>query len=206
MYIRFVEDFLTPEKCELLISKYEIDKDLSDIDTRKVQDRDKTIRELYLKRDDLTQDWGKDLENLDLKISSEIEKYLDPLFNYREDYNFSHAVFWEQRTGEFSPEHFDSPFVYDGKNDIQHRDFLVLLYLNENESGGEIIFPLQKKVYKPSTGSLIIFPTNQLFPYKTTPPLDKTRYLMRFSYFLNVEKIVSSQGYTVSKTKASELS
>ncbi|WP_127714913.1 2OG-Fe(II) oxygenase [Halobacteriovorax sp. HLS] len=206
MYIRFVEDFLTKDQCNQLISKYNLDKHLSDIDTRKVQDRDKTIRELYLKRDDLSQDWSNDLESLDLKISTEIENYLEPLFNYREDYNFSHGVFWEQRVGEFSPEHFDAPFVYDGANDIHQRDFLVLLYLNENESGGEIIFPLQKQVFKPTTGSLIIFPTNQLFPHKTTPPLDQTRYLMRFSYFLNVEKIASAQGYVTSKTKSSQLS
>jgi hypothetical protein len=206
MYIRFVENFLSAEECETLISKYKVDESLGDIDTRKVQDQDKVIRELYLKRDDLKEDWASTLESLDLKVSQEIENYLSPLFNYREDYNFSHAVFWEQRVGEFSPEHFDSPFVYDSSDNISHRDFLVLLYLNENDVGGEVIFPLQKKVFKPRVGSLIIFPTNQLFPHKTTPPIDKTRFLMRFSYFLNIEKIASSQGYVTSKSKTSELS
>jgi predicted 2-oxoglutarate/Fe(II)-dependent dioxygenase YbiX len=51
----------------------------------------------------------------------------------------------------------------------------VLISLNNNYKGGELIF-FQNKEYKLKPGEVIIFPSNFLYPHKVMPITEGTRY------------------------------
>jgi hypothetical protein len=53
-----------------------------------------------------------------------------------------------------------------------------LIYLNENYEGGELGFPKQKIVLKPSSGDLVIFPGNMNYPHEVMKVIYGDRYTM----------------------------
>lgn len=55
-----------------------------------------------------------------------------------------------------------------GSSDF-HRVITVLIYLNCDYEGGEIHFPSQKLLLKPSSGDILIFPSNRRFKHEVMP-------------------------------------
>ena len=57
------------------------------------------------------------------------------------------------------------------------REVSSVFYWNDNYEGGEIVFPNQNKIIKPSPGMLILFPSSSDFPHKVLPVISGTRYV-----------------------------
>ena len=52
------------------------------------------------------------------------------------------------------------------------------IYLNDIEEGGETEFLYLSKRIKPTTGTVVIFPTNYPWTHRGNPPLSETKYIM----------------------------
>ncbi len=58
------------------------------------------------------------------------------------------------------------------------RDISILLYLNDNFSGGELEFPLFNYHYKPRPGDLLFFPSDYRYRHQAHPVEDGLRYVI----------------------------
>ena len=52
----------------------------------------------------------------------------------------------------------------------------MILYLNDDYQGGELIFPRQKIEYKPKAGDLVMFPSGFGYPHGTAPVTSGIKY------------------------------
>ena len=67
------------------------------------------------------------------------------------------------------------------------REISSVFYWNDNYDGGEILFPKQNKKIKPSSGMLIIFPSNLDFPHEVFPVRNGVRYVSTSFWHSNWE-------------------
>ena|GEM_PF-2376721 len=181
-YIHVEENFISRDQCAEYLKAYEEIRHLSKKNKRSVSGFEKVINEVLL--NDISPYWNSVVSHVDSLIFEKIKKYLNQFLTLGpSSYELDNIVIWEQKIGEFAPLHYDKEWLLSGEDEkYQHRNFLCLLYLNDNYEGGELIFPVQKKVIKPQTGTLVIFPTSLMFPHKTIPAELNNRYLMRLTY------------------------
>jgi predicted 2-oxoglutarate/Fe(II)-dependent dioxygenase YbiX len=57
-----------------------------------------------------------------------------------------------------------------------HRRISTVYYINDNYSGGEIIFPRFNITFKPKANQMIIFPSTYVYNHSVSPVLEGTRY------------------------------
>lgn len=57
-----------------------------------------------------------------------------------------------------------------------HRRMSLVYYINEDYSGGEIVFPRFDITYKPKANELIIFPSTYVYNHSVLPVVEGTRY------------------------------
>lgn len=57
-----------------------------------------------------------------------------------------------------------------------HRRVSVVYYMNDNYSGGEIVFPRFGITYKPLSDELLIFPSTYVYNHSVSPVVEGTRY------------------------------
>ena len=58
------------------------------------------------------------------------------------------------------------------------RDFSILIYLNDDYTGGELHFPWLRFTYKPKAGDLVIFPSNHIFSHESLSIQTGTKYAL----------------------------
>jgi hypothetical protein len=69
----------------------------------------------------------------------------------------------------------EPPSVYP-EGEIWSGHMSVLIYLNDDYEGGEIVFPKQNLSIKPKAGMLIAFPGNTMYPHSVQPCYGNLRY------------------------------
>lgn len=57
-----------------------------------------------------------------------------------------------------------------------HRRISTIYYINDNYTGGEIVFPRFGITYKPLANELLMFPSNYVYNHSVLPVIDGTRY------------------------------
>ena len=57
-----------------------------------------------------------------------------------------------------------------------HRRISTVYYINEDYTGGEIVFPRFGITYKPKANELIIFPSTYVYNHSVLPVIEGTRY------------------------------
>lgn len=57
-----------------------------------------------------------------------------------------------------------------------HRRISLVYYINEDYTGGEIVFPRFGITYKPKANELIIFPSTYVYNHSVLPVIEGTRY------------------------------
>jgi len=65
-----------------------------------------------------------------------------------------------------------------GHSDHSLRQLTVILYLNDNYTGGETYFPRQNLLLKPQPGSIVIFPSFYTHPHAGLPVEVGTKYVV----------------------------
>ena len=73
--------------------------------------------------------------------------------------------------GQFFVEHTDSTEEFP-------RKVSAILYLNDNYDGGTLTFTKFNKKFKPKSGSLFIFPSNEEFSHSADPVTAGTKYVI----------------------------
>jgi hypothetical protein len=125
------------------------------------------------------------LENLDIslvepKVNGKYMAYDQP----------ANILFRKYKEGTFMPHHEDSVHRQYGGG------FTALLYLNEDYIGGELFFKDQNIKFKPTEGSLLIFPGNEMHEILL---LEKGNRYMISAYFFKDKRSdalkVSRSGY-----------
>lgn len=144
------------------------------------------------------------IEKENSEVASIIKKYEEKIFdqiiyNFINKYNvpikknpsnYYHFVKW--LPGMLSKLHSDCEKPNGGSTNYFNFDELnisVLVYINDGYSGGSIIFPNQQIFLKPSSGDLIIFPSNNSYKYEITRVQNNKKYVMRSWYSFDTEKI-----------------
>jgi hypothetical protein len=79
----------------------------------------------------------------------------------------------------YSPLHYDDELVAkDGGSIGVARPITLVIFLNDNFEGGELMFPDQEVVMKPKQGAIAVFPASYMYPHTTVPTCGKQRYVM----------------------------
>lgn len=58
------------------------------------------------------------------------------------------------------------------------RDFSMLIYLNDDFTGGELNFPWLNYEYRPVAGDLVFFPSNHIFSHESRPIISGNKYAL----------------------------
>lgn len=109
-------------------------------------------------------------------------------------YVFSHMTLMQHEQFKNIPYHYDIEVDYLGK-ELALRNFAILIYLNNDFSGGELMFPLQKETIKPEPGLMAIFPTSFMYPHLTVPCEGNDRFVLRLNYYMKKEELEDFKGY-----------
>jgi hypothetical protein len=110
-------------------------------------------------------------DNCDKLISSAVSEYVK-IFNINEEIKGADAYgLLMYRPGEKYNLH------YDGTTE-NSRAISVLIYLNDNYSGGEIEFPNFDLKIKPKAGTLILFPSNYAYAHIAHTVRSGTKYVI----------------------------
>ena len=109
--------------------------------------------------------------------NSHLAKYRDIYRLPRLCYSSIEALRYD--VGEHYVEHFDN-----GSPHVANRICSMVTYLNDNYEGGEIEFPLFDASFKPSAGSVVVFPSNYPYLHTVKPVTSGSRYALNvfFSY------------------------
>ena len=106
---------------------------------------------------------------LDKEIRPLVKKYAEEHSIYGLEHQYYHVVKYVK--GQFFAEHTDATEEYP-------RKISVLLYLNDDYSGGTITFTKLNRSIKPDKGTVIIFPSSDEFSHSADPVEDGTKYVV----------------------------
>lgn len=132
------------------------------------------------------QTFNSRLMDYEEKIQNIIMKYYQELDVSTFEQEFTGASALLLKGGRSVPKHTDDQF-----DRGIFRTIGVLLYMTSHDFGGELAFPLQKRLIKPEAGKLVIFPSLYTHPHLVMPTPGEDRYALRFNYGLKHEPIHS---------------
>lgn len=165
--IKVIEDFMPKEHVEILLDYCKLSNNPRD------DQKEKQYRESYFQRE--------------LAKSYEYRMRAEAISLYGHSFDRDRTVdFTDRKIGVLLEEHTDfiksqfidplePPAVYQ-KEDNWSGHLSVLVYLNDDYEGGEIVFPKQSFKIKPKSGMLIAFPGNKMYPHLVEPCYGNLRY------------------------------
>jgi predicted 2-oxoglutarate/Fe(II)-dependent dioxygenase YbiX len=165
--------------CKKLINLYESGVFKDDLKENKLE------AIIYSSKTTSNIEWDNILKELKDLVAKKIKDYLIPnkLIN-PQSYVFSHAGISCLEKNKAVPYHYDLEITFI-KEKIKVSHFAVLIYLNDDFEGGELVFPLQNITIKPEKGMMVIFPTSYMYPHAVSPVFSGKRYSVRMSYVLD---------------------
>lgn len=92
---------------------------------------------------------------------------------------YSHSNIDKIDKGIGLPLHYDKEF---DNEYVSKRNFIIVVYLNNIQEGGELVFPLQQKIIVPVKGDLVIIPSFFTHPHWVNPSLLDDRYAYHVNY------------------------
>ena len=162
---------LGPEDCKNLITSFK-------------ENKDKHVRRLNRVQAFTELNYNEVGEDYPLQCMARRVKTLTEIYK---DYNPTGGRFFPQRFGmeEFRIKCYNegedcfSPHVDVGDLNSSRRFLAFLFYLNDDFEGGNTVFKLpDKKVYKPETGTVLMFPPTWQYPHEGKPVISGTKYIM----------------------------
>lgn len=173
-FIFVFDDVMSEDLCERIIKEYSNPAEWRDtlIGTKTVDKRVRNCREIPLSIDEVIQkniDIRKQLDNeifqsVSKSISLYVEKY--PKLVLQQDSGYQ---FLKYEKGEFYVQHTDSYI-----NEPRHVS--CSFQLNDDYLGGEFAFFNREIMIRSKRGSVIMFPSNFMFPHEVMPVTEGTRY------------------------------
>ena len=108
-----------------------------------------------------------------------VKEYLKDFDWLETRFSFENAMVLKLPKNKGLPRHHDNEISEDGFR----RNFIVLMYLQELVSGGDLCFPKQGIIVKPKPGLMIIAPTFFTHPHFVIPATEE-RYTYRINFFI----------------------
>lgn len=129
-------------------------------------------------------------ENINATIRSRAEDflklYLKGTLSDFQGYTYIGANVIMYEDGSALPLHLDNPcFTPDSGKTMLTRTIGMVVFLNHDFSGGELIFPEQEKVIDPKCGDVVMFPVNHLYPHMVNAISGGMRYALRINFAKN---------------------
>ncbi|MFT4518625.1 MAG: putative 2-oxoglutarate/Fe(II)-dependent dioxygenase YbiX [Halioglobus sp.] len=177
--ICIVEDFLSPSECQAIVA---IAATLPS-ERLKIMDLEKTTAEKVVRRFDehrVTErvQMQDNQGLLDTNITRAVENIIAPALNSSFDW-FEQPHLLRYRPGGFYANHADSESIDQTTGDwgrVIDRDISVLLYLDDNFEGGELLFGNFEYAVKPKPGMLVYFPSDRRYMHCALPVTSGQRH------------------------------
>jgi predicted 2-oxoglutarate/Fe(II)-dependent dioxygenase YbiX len=145
------ENFISKEDLHLILSS--IDDSISWGSNSMAGIPDKVTNRLYEEKPEI----HKILLNAINQVQKEIEFY----FGRPLETGSAGIRRWD--IGEYQPLHADGEDPEGHPNEAFIVDYGAVIYLNDDYEGGEIYFPDHNLEFKPSAGTLVFFPSNNMY-------------------------------------------
>jgi len=173
-YIKVYENIIDDDLCDKLIKEFSNDEwvNASIENEGRIDLSIRNCKSVYLSSNQSTDKNKKTRKLLDEKMfecaSNVIKKYMDefPRLNIQSDTGYTVLKYEE---GGFYIQHVDS-------YKQEPRTVSCSFILNDDYEGGEFAFFDRKIKYKLKKGSVLMFPSNFMFPHEITPIKKGTRY------------------------------
>ena len=110
------------------------------------------------------------LKNATNRLQNEIEMH----FGRPLEEGFPGVRAWS--VGDYQPLHADGEDPHGNPNEAYIVDYGSVIYLNDDYEGGEIYFPDQGIDLKPKAGTVVFFPSNNMFVHGVREIKSGTRY------------------------------
>jgi len=121
----------------------------------------------YRKKEKVVMDW----------IKRAIRTQLVPFYRTDIEWFEKPSILYYRPGGKYG-EHADSQYYDKDKNlwiKCLDRDYSLLIYLNDDFSGGELYFKKFDYTYRPRAGDLVLFPSNHIYMHEARPVLSGQR-------------------------------
>ena len=180
-YIKIYENCIPDELCKAIITMYEgVDlwKHMG-VGRGVVPILDKNVRlveGIFISREDVI-DGNMHRQTIDDAIFNVLhtvsKKYIDefPFCSVSSDSGY---ILLRYKEGYFYKLHVDKGSS--GNKDQNDRILSCIAILNDDYNGGELAFFNRQKVLKLKKGSIVVFPSNFVFPHEVLPIISGTRY------------------------------
>lgn len=123
------------------------------------------------------------IKEFETEIKTGTEKVLAKYFEHymvsssHQDFNCVKII--RYKDGSYLPVHSDPERTPEGHT----RTIGMILFLNEDFEGGELIFPKQEVVIQPEKGKLVVFPMSYMYPHLVNNVTGGDRYVARINFF-----------------------
>lgn len=158
-----IENFISSEECKIVIDS--IDDEIVWQSNTMQGIPDKVSKNLYKKPESF-----QILKTAIDKLQNEIEMH----FGRPLEEGFPGIRMWSP--GEYQPLHADGEDPEGHPNEAYVVDYGSVIYLNDDYDGGEIYFPDQDIDFKPKAGTVVFFPSNNMFIHGVREILSGYRY------------------------------
>jgi predicted 2-oxoglutarate/Fe(II)-dependent dioxygenase YbiX len=182
--ILIVPNFLSPDICNEYIEyiRRQQETDLSVFDAEATNKKGEVSWEVDKKtRDTQTVETGPIREAILDLMRQAVREQLNPFFNVKIKDSEMPQVLVYHPGGHYKP-HIDGEALFDdGSGQLRwrrnvERDISLIIYLNQDFEGGELVFPKLAITIKPRQGMLLGFPSNHHFLHGVNPTTKGTRY------------------------------
>jgi hypothetical protein len=182
-FLKFYPKYISNQMCEDII-KFYLDYEIDNVDKTK-SNNITVMNDFWVKNSKNNFFW----ENKIVEIRKKAEECIKDYLSFSQFCNLKHYDYFDAnimhhiKNYNISP-HYDSEIVnIEGSEFLRH--FVILLYLNDDFEGGELILPIQNITIKPSKGSFVFLPSSFMYPHIIAPALGKDRFVLRLNYYFN---------------------
>jgi Rps23 Pro-64 3,4-dihydroxylase Tpa1-like proline 4-hydroxylase len=173
-FIKIYDDIISDDLCDKILNEYKNSDDwgLTLVGEGVVNNNIRNCSMIQLSNNDVINKKYEIRKFIDVELHQQLLKVVE---KYSQDFpNFAPSVdtgydLLRYQTGEFYTQHTDS-FVH------QQRSVSCSLSLNDDYTGGEFAFFNREIVIRPKIGSVIVFPSNFMYPHEIMPVIEGTRY------------------------------
>lgn len=104
-------------------------------------------------------------------IQEGVSKYYNDFAIIENAYSNSEYQLLKYEKGQKYPKHYDS-------NTTIGRHVSILLYINDDYEGGELVFNMQNVYIKPKAGMMLVFPSNFAYQHEALEVTKGTKYVL----------------------------
>jgi len=173
-YIRIYNDIIDPDLCDRILNEYSNSNEWNStmVGEGVVNENVRNCSVVHLSDTEVIDRNFEIRKFLDVEIHSQllkvVEKYSEEHQHFAPSIDTGYDLL-RYNEGQFYTQHVDS-FVQ------QQRSISCSIFVNDDYGGGEFAFFDREMMVKGSKGSVIVFPSNFMFPHEIMPVTKGTRY------------------------------